>query len=91
MSRNLRFLGRRSGSPSMMDAGAMPLRTPEEIRSRQGVTRITARLSDEVAPGVLFTSFHFPEVAINQLTSGIFDIDSMTPEFKVVAVDVAAL
>ncbi len=59
-----------------------------EIRSRQGVTRITARLSDEVKPGVLFTTFHFPEVAINQLTSGIFDLDSMTPEFKVVAVDI---
>ncbi|MFI4981067.1 MAG: formate dehydrogenase subunit alpha, partial [Nevskiales bacterium] len=62
-----------------------------EIRSRQGATHITARLSDEVRPGVLFTTFHFPEVAINQLTSGIFDVDSMTPEFKVVAVDVAAM
>jgi formate dehydrogenase major subunit len=58
------------------------------IRSRQGTTRIHARVTDEVAPGVLFTTFHFPEVAINQLTSGIHDIDSMTPEFKVVAVDI---
>ncbi|MFA7241303.1 MAG: formate dehydrogenase subunit alpha [Sulfuricellaceae bacterium] len=57
-----------------------------EIRSRQGVTHITAKLSIEVQPGVLFTTFHFPEVAINRITSGVFDLDSMTPEYKVVAV-----
>jgi formate dehydrogenase major subunit len=59
-----------------------------EIRSHQGATHITARLSDEVRPGVLFTTFHFPEVAINRITSGIVDLDSMTPEYKVVAVDI---
>lgn len=59
-----------------------------EIRSRQGTTHITAKLSDEIQPGVLFTTFHFPEVAINRITSGIFDLDSMTPEYKVVAVDI---
>lgn len=73
------------------DAAAKGIRNGDvvAVRSRQGSTRISARLTDEVAPGVLFTSFHFPEVAINQLTSGIFDVDSMTPEFKVVAVDIA--
>lgn len=56
------------------------------IRSRQGQTRIRARLSDEVRPGVLFTTFHFPNIAINHLTSGVVDLDADTPEFKVVAV-----
>lgn len=62
-----------------------------EVRSRRGATRLSARLSDQVRPGVLFTTFHFPEVAINHLTSGIFDQDSMTPEYKVVAVAIARL
>ncbi len=58
-----------------------------EVRSRRGATRLTAKVSDEVRPGVLFTSFHFPNVAINQLTSDVFDADSMTPEYKVTAVN----
>jgi len=49
---------------------------------------LTPYQSYEVQPGVLFTTFHFPEVAINRITSGIFDMDSMTPEYKVVAVDI---
>lgn len=61
-----------------------------EIRSRQGKTHLKARLTEEVKPGVLFTTFHFPEVAINHLTSGVLDIDAQTPEFKVVAVAIAS-
>ncbi len=57
-----------------------------EVISRQGKTHLCARLSEDVRPGVLFTTFHFPEVAINQLTSGVLDQDAMTPEFKVTAV-----
>lgn len=57
-----------------------------QVRSRRGATHLEARLSDQLQPGVLFTTFHYPEVAINHLTSGIFDQDSMTPEYKVVAV-----
>lgn len=58
------------------------------LRSRQGETRLRAKLSDDVRPGELFTTFHFPEVAINQLTSGVLDPDAMTPEFKVTAVSI---
>ncbi|MCW9055306.1 MAG: formate dehydrogenase subunit alpha [Gammaproteobacteria bacterium] len=60
-----------------------------EIRSRQGVTHLSAQLSEEVKAGVLFTTFHFPEVAINQLTSGVLDLDANTPEFKVTAVAIS--
>ncbi len=59
------------------------------LRSRQGQTHLQAHLSNEVRPGVLFTTFHFPEAAINHLTSNVLDQDSMTPEFKVVAVSIA--
>ena len=61
------------------------------LRSRQGQTHLSAKLSEEVKSGVVFTTFHFPEVAINQLTSGILDLDANTPEFKVTAVAVAKL
>ncbi len=59
-----------------------------ELESPNGVTHLLARLSDEIRPGVLFTTFHFPEIAINHLTSAVFDQESMTPEYKVVAVRV---
>ncbi|GMR21111.1 MAG: formate dehydrogenase subunit alpha [Gammaproteobacteria bacterium] len=62
-----------------------------EVRSRQGTTHLRARISDDVKPGVLFTTFHFPEVAINQLTSGVLDLDAKTPEFKVTAVAIGKL
>lgn len=57
-----------------------------KIRSMQGQTHLKAKLTTEVKPGVLFTTFHFPDIAINHLTSGVLDLDADTPEFKVVAV-----
>ena len=60
-----------------------------EVRSRQGATYLSAQLSEQVKAGVLFTTFHFPEVAINQLTSGVLDLDANTPEFKVTAVAIS--
>lgn len=59
------------------------------VRSRHGKTHLRAKLSEEVNPHVLFTTFHFPEVAINQLTSCVLDLDANTPEFKVAAVTIA--
>jgi len=56
------------------------------VGSRHGQTHLRAKLSEEVGPHVLFTTFHFPEVAINQLTSCVLDQDAGTPEFKVAAV-----
>jgi len=74
-----------------LDAGRCGIVDGDEVllRSRQGRTHLQACLSDEVRPGVLFTTFHFPEAAINHLTSGVLDQDSMTPEFKVVAVSIS--
>ena len=40
-----------------------------------------------VKPGVIYTTFHFPEAAINFLTSNVGDEYTLTPEYKVVAVD----
>ncbi len=59
------------------------------IRSARGITIMKARITDEVKPGTLYTTFHFPEASINYLTSGVSDEYTMTPEYKVVAVDFA--
>ena len=42
----------------------------------------------EVKPGILYTTFHFPEHLVNVVTSSECDEDTMCPEYKVVAVDV---
>jgi formate dehydrogenase major subunit len=59
-----------------------------EITSSNGTTRLHVRLTKKVNPGVLFTTFHFPEIAINHLTSDVFEQVTMTPEYKIVAVAV---
>ena len=49
---------------------------------------IHVKVSDEVKPGILYTTFHFPEHLVNVVTSSECDEDTMCPEYKVVAVDV---
>jgi formate dehydrogenase major subunit len=57
------------------------------LRSPRAETLMRVALSDMVKPGVLYTTFHFPEASINHLTSNVGDEFTLTPEFKVVAVD----
>ena len=45
-----------------------------------------ARITDEVKKGILSTTFHFPEIMVNNITSDIHDSEAMCPEYKVVAV-----
>ncbi len=58
------------------------------VSSARGKVDLKARVTEEVKPGVLSTTFHFPEVLVNVLTSGVSDSEAMCPEYKVVAVDV---
>ena len=58
------------------------------IFSARGEVRMHAKVSDEVKPGILYTTFHFPEHLVNVVTSSECDEDTMCPEYKVVAVDV---
>ena len=55
--------------------------------SERGQTNIKVKITDVVKAGVMYTTFHFPETAINYLTSNIGDEFTLTPEYKVVAVD----
>lgn len=58
------------------------------IISPRGKIDVKARISDEVKPGVLSSTFHFPEVKMNDLTSNERDSEAMCPEYKVVAVNI---
>ncbi len=59
-----------------------------QVSSRRGLVKVEARISKVVPQGLVFTSFHFPEVAINKLTNPAQDMVSKIPELKVCAVKV---
>lgn len=56
------------------------------IESARGKVDVKAYLTDEVKRGVLSTTFHFPEIMINNITGDVHDSEAMCPEYKVVAV-----
>lgn len=58
------------------------------VESPRGKVDIKAKITDEVKPGVLSTTFHFPEVLLNIITSSERDSEAMCPEYKVVAVNI---
>ncbi|MBV1910891.1 MAG: molybdopterin-dependent oxidoreductase, partial [Kangiellaceae bacterium] len=58
------------------------------LKSERGEIEMVAELSKKVKPGILFTTFHFPELMVNRLTGDVCDTETMCPEYKVVAVDV---
>ena len=57
--------------------------------SKRGEVTLKASLSRAVKPGILYTTFHFPEQLVNYVTSDVSDRETLCPEYKVVAVDVA--
>ena len=71
------------------DAKKLNIRNGEKIkvRSRRGESLPVARVTDEVAPGVLFMAMHFPNGA-NALTNTVLDPLSKMPELKHCAVAV---
>jgi formate dehydrogenase major subunit len=56
------------------------------LESPRGKVDVRARITDEVKPGVLSTTFHFPDIMVNMITSDVHDSEAMCPEYKVVAV-----
>lgn len=58
------------------------------ISSPRGKVDIKARVTDEVRPGVLSSTFHFPEIMLNEITGDEHCSESMCPEYKVVSVDI---
>jgi formate dehydrogenase alpha subunit len=58
------------------------------LKSDRGQITLDVEVTDRVKKGVVRTTFHFPEVLINEVTSGVTDEETKCPEYKVVAVDV---
>lgn len=58
------------------------------IASRAGETVLRAQVTDRVQPGVVYTTFHFPESGANVVTTDNSDWATNCPEYKVTAVQV---
>jgi len=57
-----------------------------KVTSRRGEIIVKVRITERIAPGVLFIPFHFAEAAVNILTIDALDPQAKIPEFKVCAV-----
>jgi len=56
------------------------------VESPRGKVDIKAKVTDGVKQGVLSTTFHFPEIMVNLVTSDEHCSEALCPEYKVVAV-----
>ncbi len=56
------------------------------VESARGKIDITATVSDIVPEGILSTTFHYPDIMVNDITSDVLDRETLCPEYKVVAV-----
>lgn len=56
------------------------------VESPRGKVDIKARITEDIKPGILSTTFHFPEIMVNIVTSDVHDSEAMCPEYKVVSV-----
>ncbi len=72
-----------------LDAGKKGISAGDSVRifSDRGSVNIPVKLNYTVKPGVVRTTFHQPEVFINLITGNVGDKETLTPEYKVVAVD----
>ncbi|AVT79625.1 formate dehydrogenase subunit alpha [Rhodopseudomonas palustris] len=59
------------------------------LASRAGETTLRALITDRVAPGVVYTTFHHPDTQANVVTTEYSDWATNCPEYKVTAVQVA--
>ncbi|MFG1283431.1 formate dehydrogenase subunit alpha [Xanthobacter autotrophicus] len=60
-----------------------------KLDSRAGSTSLKAVISDRVAPGVVYTTFHHPVTQANVVTTDYSDWATNCPEYKVTAVQVS--
>src|SRR5262249_20073989 len=58
------------------------------ISSRAGETVMRVTVTEKVEPGVVYTTFHFPESGANVVTTENSDWATNCPEYKVTAVQV---
>ena len=58
------------------------------LNSRAGELALHVRITDRVAPGVVYTTFHHPDTQANVITTDYSDWATNCPEYKVTAVQV---
>ena len=58
------------------------------VTSRSGEIVLPADVTDRVRPGVVYTTFHFPESGANVVTTENSDWATNCPEYKVTAVEI---
>ena len=58
------------------------------VASRMGEITLPAKVSERVAPGVVYTTFHHPDTGTNVVTTELSDWATECPEYKVTAVEV---
>jgi formate dehydrogenase major subunit len=78
------------GEQNPADAARLDVRDGTEVvvSSRRGRIQVGVHLTDEVLPGQVFLALHFPDAAVNELTSGWTDDVTSCSEYKVTAVSV---
>jgi formate dehydrogenase major subunit len=59
-----------------------------KLASRAGETSLRALITERVAPGVVYTTFHHPDTQVNVVTTEFSDWATNCPEYKVTAVEV---
>ncbi len=60
-----------------------------KLASRVGETTLRAVITERVAPGVVYTTFHHPDTQANVVTTEYSDWATNCPEYKVTAVQVS--
>lgn len=58
------------------------------VISPRGKIDVKAKISNDVKQGILSSTFHFPDIKMNDLTSSVTDTEALCPEYKVVAVNI---
>jgi len=58
------------------------------LQSRKGATKLKAKFSNKLQPGIVYTTFHHPETEANVITTEFSDWATNCPEYKVTAVEV---
>ncbi len=74
------------------DAETRGLKDGDFVRlaSRAGETSLRCLVTDRVAPGVVYTTFHHPSTQANVITTDFSDWATNCPEYKVTAVQISA-
>jgi len=88
---NLQFYARDVLEIHPYDAENLGIKDGDAVRvtSRAGATELLATVSTRMQPGVVYTTFHFPDSATNVVTTDNSDWATDCPEYKVTAVNLA--